>query len=309
MSEPLVSIVIPVYNVEKYVAECLTSVVNQSYYNLEIICVNDGSTDDSFISLEAFRQRDSRIKIINQSNQGLSCARNTGAKQATGEFIYFLDSDDAIHLELIERCVDVLVNNGADIVTFDADIINETGQKLRERYSRKKIVPPVKLLSGLAFLGFESRVSLQTSVPTYFFKRALLIDNDLSFYPQMTHEDVLFHFQLLALENIKISYLSKKLYRRRYRDNSIMTTAFAEKNVDGYLCVYQQLFKDSTHWQLKKCYCQPICSRFLRELCRGGYTLSFRWLLLKSITQCCIMARCMPLPFYELRRLYRKSRL
>ena len=86
-----VSVIIPVYNVEKYLTKCLDSVVNQTYTNLEIICVNDGSPDNSAKILEAFAKKDSRIKIINQENKGLSGARNTGIESATGDYIVFLD--------------------------------------------------------------------------------------------------------------------------------------------------------------------------------------------------------------------------
>lgn len=297
MSEPLVSIIIPVYNVEAYLRECLNSVVTQTYQNLEIICVNDGSTDDSFIILEEFAQQDARIRVVNQVNQGLSCARNAGTNVATGEYIYFLDSDDAIYAELIERCLETLANHTVDIVTFDAEVINELGQAVRERYSRENILPKNKVLSGVDFLAIESKVSLQTSVPTYFFKHNVLRQNNLAFYPQMTHEDVLFHFQLLALKSIKIFYLSERLYRRRMRADSIMTTKFSIRNIEGYLRVYKELFKDKSNLALKKRYCQPICSRFIRELLRPGYSFGFRLMLMKSIYKCCMIGKVLPLPF------------
>lgn len=105
MNTPLVSIVIPVYNVELYLRECLDSVISQTYHNLEIICVNDGSPDNSLSILEEYAAKDSRIRIISQENAGISVARNTGMDVATGEYIYFLDSDDYIALEMVERCV------------------------------------------------------------------------------------------------------------------------------------------------------------------------------------------------------------
>ena len=96
MIYPLVSIVIPVFNVEKYLSECLDSVISQNYDNLEIICVNDGSTDNSYRILERYQKGDQRIVLINQNNLGLAAARNTGLRFANGSFVMFVDSDDWI---------------------------------------------------------------------------------------------------------------------------------------------------------------------------------------------------------------------
>ena len=89
-----VTVVIPIYNVEKYLEQCLDSVINQTYKDIEIICINDGSTDNSITNLEKYALSDNRIKIISQTNQGISAARNAGIKVATGKYITFLDSDD-----------------------------------------------------------------------------------------------------------------------------------------------------------------------------------------------------------------------
>ncbi|WP_334094025.1 glycosyltransferase family 2 protein, partial [Helicobacter typhlonius] len=104
--KPLVSVIIPIYNVEKYVAQCLDSIISQSYTNLEIICVNDGSTDSSGEIVQEYAQRDCRICYFEQENQGLGGARNKGLDEAQGEYIYFIDSDDYIDLGYIEGLVD-----------------------------------------------------------------------------------------------------------------------------------------------------------------------------------------------------------
>ncbi len=98
MNNSMISVIVPVYNVEKYLSKCLDSIINQTYQNLEIICVDDGSTDSSPMILEEYAKKDSRIKIITRQNGGLSAARNTGVKNATGEFVSFVDSDDWILL-------------------------------------------------------------------------------------------------------------------------------------------------------------------------------------------------------------------
>ena len=107
---PVVSVVIPVYNVEPYLSECLDSVCKQTLKNIEIICINDGSTDRSLTVLQKYSERDKRIHIINQNNQGLSYSRNVGIRQAKGRYVYFLDSDDYITHNALETLVHTMEN-------------------------------------------------------------------------------------------------------------------------------------------------------------------------------------------------------
>ena len=102
-NDPLVTVIVPVYNTAKYLPECLNSVINQSYKNLEIICIDDGSTDDSSKIIEQYAKKDPRIKPVHQSNQGQSAARNVGLAKATGDFISFIDSDDEIKPSFISK--------------------------------------------------------------------------------------------------------------------------------------------------------------------------------------------------------------
>ncbi len=119
MSKSLVSIIIPVYNVESYIKKCLESVINQTYKNLEIICVNDGSPDKSEEIIASFMKNDTRIHLINQENQGLSGARNTGIKNATGEYIMFLDGDDWIDEKTVETAVNEIEKENAQLVMWN----------------------------------------------------------------------------------------------------------------------------------------------------------------------------------------------
>lgn len=100
--DKLVSVIIPIYNVEKYLPECLDSLLAQTYPHWQAICVNDGSKDNSLQILQQYAAKDKRFSIINQENQGLSMARNNGLKQAKGEYVYFLDSDDCLHPQCLE---------------------------------------------------------------------------------------------------------------------------------------------------------------------------------------------------------------
>ena len=127
-----VSIIIPVYNVEKYVGKCLDSVLNQTLKEIEIICVNDGSTDNSSKILEEYAEKDKRIIIINKQNSGLGAARNTGMEYATGEYIGFLDSDDWVHTAMYEKLYKNGKFHGSDIVMCPMLIVNEINENLSD---------------------------------------------------------------------------------------------------------------------------------------------------------------------------------
>ena len=119
MEKPKISIIIPVYNTEKYLEQCLSSLLSQTYSNLEIICVNDGSTDNSLNVLEGFRKLDNRIIVVNQKNLGQSSARNQGASIASGDWITFVDSDDWLSVECYEEFYKALQQNDFEIFMFN----------------------------------------------------------------------------------------------------------------------------------------------------------------------------------------------
>lgn len=125
MKKPLVSILIPVYNVEEYLPKCLESVMEQTLTNIEIICVNDGSTDGSAGILEEYRRRDSRIKVVTKENGGLPSARNAGLDCANGKYVGFVDSDDFVEKNMFQKLVETAEKDKADIVICGADILPE----------------------------------------------------------------------------------------------------------------------------------------------------------------------------------------
>ena len=119
---PAISIIIPVYNVEKYLRRCLDSVLNQTFQDWQAICVNDGSPDNSAAILEEYAQRDSRFVVVTKKNGGVSDARNVGMKHVQGEYVLFVDSDDFIHPQTLELMVDVAKSKQADMAMFDLDV-------------------------------------------------------------------------------------------------------------------------------------------------------------------------------------------
>lgn len=133
---PSISVIVPVYNVEKYLKRCLDSLINQTLKNIEIICINDGSNDNSIKILEEYTQKDDRIIILSQENAGLSAARNSGMEIAKGEYIGFVDSDDWVDLDFYEKLYYAAKNNDCDIAV--ADFIREHPTKKKKRLNITK---------------------------------------------------------------------------------------------------------------------------------------------------------------------------
>ena len=212
---PKISVIIPVYNVEKYLAECLTSVVNQTFKDIEIICVNDGSTDNSPKILEEFAQKDSRIKIINQENQGMSCARNAGLAVATGEYITFVDSDDYISTDLY---ADMQKYLPAELICFNAKIF-----PMSEKY---------RALQNYIQCKFEGEQSItekiikQTNIHIWnkIFKTSVIRENNIKFPDGLYFEDFPFMFEYLYSINTAKFVTGKGYYFYRQQPNSIMKT-------------------------------------------------------------------------------------
>lgn len=212
---PKISVIIPVYNVEKYLAECLTSVVNQTFKDIEIICINDGSTDNSPKILEEFAQKDSRIKIINQENQGMSCARNAGLAVATGEYITFVDSDDYISTDLY---ADMQKYLPAELICFNAKIF-----PMSEKY---------RALQNYIQCKFEGeqpiteKIIKQTNIHIWnkIFKTSVIRENNIKFPDGLYFEDFPFMFEYLYSINTAKFVTGKGYYFYRQQPNSIMKT-------------------------------------------------------------------------------------
>ena len=147
---PLISVIVPIYNVEKYLKRCVDSLINQTYSNLEIILVDDGSPDDCGKICEEYAKEDSRIRVIHQKNGGLSAARNRGILHCNGEYLLVVDSDDRIRRDLVSACVSCLEGNGIDLVHFGYSTIAENGVHIRNyrdpEIGDAGLLPPI--LSG-----------------------------------------------------------------------------------------------------------------------------------------------------------------
>lgn len=227
-NQALISVIIPVYNVEKYLHECIDSVINQTYKNLEIILVDDGSTDSSGEICDEYIEKDDRITVIHQKNGGLSVARNTGLSEANGNYVYFLDSDDYIAENTLETLLEIGKKDNSDIVFFDAVSFTDTDDfTVKQNYIRKN---KYQTDSGLnIFSKLAANKEFHSAVYLMLFKKSFVENNNLLFVSGILHEDMIFTYQALCLASV-VSQCPDALYHRRYRKNSIMTSSKTKKH-------------------------------------------------------------------------------
>lgn len=230
-----VSIVIPVYNVELYLRQCLESVLAQTFSDFEAICVNDGSTDDSLAILKEFAAKDPRFRIIEQPNGGLSAARNTGAEKAQGKYLYFLDSDDWIEPDLLQRCYETAELYDTDEVIFGFVPEYEEGAE-KQNLAQKALFPPGEIKSGKEyFTAMELAGYYHQCAWIRFMKRNFYKQNSFSYMPGVLYEDAILHITADLLAE-RVVYLDIELYHYRIRNKSIMRSSFTFRNIYSYWC-------------------------------------------------------------------------
>ena len=189
MRDVLFSVIVPVYNVENYLHECMDSLMSQTFDEYEIILVDDGSTDSSGLLCDEYEKASRKVKVIHQTNKGLSEARNSGIRHSIGEYLLFVDSDDVIEKDSLERFARIVLDNRVDIVTAKAYIMREDGT----------ISPKVKneFFTNDVFCGARyaessiRRRAFTACAPFNMYSRSFVVNNGLFFKPWLTHEDIL----------------------------------------------------------------------------------------------------------------------
>lgn len=221
MSNEKVSVIVPIYKVEKYLDRCVQSILNQTYRNLEIILVDDGSPDNCPQMCDAYAKQDSRIKVIHKENGGLSDARNYGLDIAQGHYISFVDADDYIHPQMYEIMLGIAVDQQADIVISDWQRVNEGEEPKVESVNKNRC--NTRILDGkkIQYLYFDQPDSRITYTVAWNKLYAKEIFAKRRFPVGKVHEDEFVTFQSLYHAN-KIIYLQEKLYFYLVRDVSIM---------------------------------------------------------------------------------------
>lgn len=224
MTNPKVSVIVPVYNTEKYLEECLASIQNQTLKDIEIICINDGSTDGSLDILEQYEKNDNRFVIIRQENQGAGASRNNGLKIARGDYLIFLDSDDFFSDKLLEKTYTRGIETEADIVLFGGDMYNcRTNQYGNaDHFFRKKYTNDKDVFSRADIPERIMQVS-NTTLWTKLYSRKFVLDNNLEFPAYPMNEDVGFALLSLCVAD-RISYVDEKLIHYRVGLSSNQTS-------------------------------------------------------------------------------------
>lgn len=249
---PLVSVIVSIYNVENYVAECLQSLVRQTFKDIEIICVDDGSTDSSLSIVMEYAVNNPNFVVIQQANGGLSAARNTGLKYARGTYIHFLDSDDSMKLSSYELLLEKAVPNQLDLLFFDGEANYEDEQLKREYpwyttgYTSKSVGDSITD-GGEYFLNAIVQNDFRVSACMYIFRREFLIAHDIRFIEGIVHEDNYFTYAC-ALLSRRTSHLTAPLYIRRVQRGSITIQGKCFRHAYGYFYSYLALrnFLDCT---------------------------------------------------------------
>lgn len=253
MKNNLVTIIIPVYNVEDYITKCIESIINQTYQNLEIICVNDGSTDNSGKICDIYALNDKRIKVIHKNNGGVSSARNVGLINASGEYIGFVDPDDWIEPEMYEIMVKSSKLSCADIIIVNYYIDNEATTTPMANVENIPETPFDKEeLFKFAFLrdeykGFGAYIWNKLFKSTLFklSDRLILFDESIHFC-----EDIVF-FTQLALKSNNSIYIDKPMYHYYHRQSSLSHTVDISKRI-GSLQAYKQIIGLLEHTEISR---------------------------------------------------------
>lgn len=222
----LVSIIVPVYNVEQYVEKCINSIINQTYSNLEIILVNDGSTDSSGALCDNLAKKDDRITVYHKENGGLSDARNYGVARAKGDYIGFVDSDDYVHKDMYKHLYETITKNSADVAECSFFVVYNdipTSYYNSEDYCitldkegyLKEYLSMEKIYGAVCWKLIKSEIAKQIEFPKNKF-----------------YEDAFYTYELVQIAN-KYVITNKELYYYIMRDGSITNMNFNEKHLDN----------------------------------------------------------------------------
>lgn len=240
-SSALISVIIPVYNVEKYLNRCVESVIKQTYDNMEIVLVDDGSPDKCSVLCDAWAKKDERITVIHKENGGLSSARNAGLEIINGQYIMFVDSDDWLELDAIEYLYN-LINK------YDADFSMAEMQRVSNKTKSKKVSNErISLLSNIEFINKFYKIGTQENVQyacAKLYKRDIF--EKIRFPIGLTAEDIPTTFQV-ALKANRIACSNRVIYNYFINDQSITGTIFGEKTFDlikvwDLVCKYAEVY-------------------------------------------------------------------
>ena len=245
-----ISVIMPVYNVADYLEKSLDSVTSQKHKNVEIICVNDGSTDNSLEILKNYREKDDRIIIIDQPNGGVSSARNAGMRASAGEYLAFVDPDDIVDPEIFTKSLNVAIRNNADIVTYNLNIFpEEIGRKQKIKNYLKDIYNKAFKYHQDVYVNNSFKPALDfdnviTSMCCKLIKRSLVMDNEIFLKENLSYaEDLLFRLMIFPRAKIIVS-IPDRFYHYRVSVVGSLSKAKAEKRLASAMICADYLIDD-----------------------------------------------------------------
>lgn len=256
----LVSLIIPAYNVEAYVADCLDSIINQTYKQLEIIVINDGSTDKTLEIIQRFSFADNRIKVINQENKGLSSVRNLGLQLVTGDYVMYVDSDDWLDLDTVENCVNRIVETQADVCFFS--YFSEFANRSDERvlfpsdmlFEQEDCIELQRRLLGPIDeeLRNPQRLDSYGSCAMKLYRTNLVKDIIFADISQIgTAEDILFNIEVF-LRVRRAIYINKPFYHYRKTVTTSFTSTYKPKLLSQWSYLFELMSRFAITERAKK---------------------------------------------------------
>ena len=243
----LISIIVPIYNTEKYLVRCLDSLINQTYKNIEILCINDGSTDNSLNILNEYATKDKRIIVINQTNSGAATARNNGLDNATGQFLMFCDSDDYYEPDMCQKMINAILSYNVDLVMCDCKYLKDK-QITTIRQSKELNYHNLKLI-GYNKINNKTINMINVILWNKIFKKSFIEKFQIRFPISYKHEDASFILKYLAISS---SYygLNEILYNYNISNpNSLMENLYKKDKTNDFDFLYA--YNDVTLFMLK----------------------------------------------------------
>lgn len=246
MAKTAVSVIVPVYNGERYLEECLDSILQQSFQGWQMVCINDGSTDRSLQILERYAQMDDRISVLTQDNRGLSASRNMGLDCAEGEYIIFLDCDDRLTSGALERLYTQASRDQLDILYYDGDTFYDEDLEAEGNYERYRQLYHAKTTISGVITGIEmfrrlfDSGSYRASACMQMLRRVYLKETGVRFYCGIMYEDNIFTFKTMTQAK-RTGYCHRTIYERRMHGGSIVTAQKDFRHMRSYVIAYVEM--------------------------------------------------------------------
>ena len=243
--EPLVSVIVPVYNTRQFLASCVQSILAQTHSELEVLLIDDGSTDGSGALCDQLAAEDSRVRVVHQANAGQAAARNYGIEHCRGEYVLFCDSDDELEPNCIEVAMSALLPIGGTLARFRYLAVDEAGQPIESPWGDES-ESPVGLVSGTEACASLFRRKFENFTMLFLAKRSLYLKSGIRFPVGRKFEDMAIYYQVLLAAG-KVLFLPDRLYRYRQREGSTLHAMSVQTLLDKLWVVQQRAAYISEH--------------------------------------------------------------